>query len=225
MTRASFLAAVALFLALPLHAITLDDVRRSLGELRGASAITVRIDTNDRRTEGKKNTNTTQMLVVAQDGAGVRLVRATPPKANKKDEETAVGKAKELMNFAPELLKWLEGATLKRVSASSFEGNAATLLEIVPQREKSDNSRFVKSFADVLLLWLGPDGRPLAAERTQALEARVLLIGFKVRSKETLRFAAAGDRLLATKQVLDIASSGLNKDQSGVKTTTVTVQP
>lgn len=228
--RCALLLSVSL--AASVHAVTLEEVRRSLASLEGTSAIKVRIDTSNLRVEGKKKTQTTASSVAEDDGELLRMVhrksQLPPPRSERgprADSSVGPSEAMELMNYAPAMLKILEGATLRKVSQASFEGTPTTLLEIIPKREVRNPKleRFVNKFSDVLLLHVSAGGVPIAAERTQSIKASLLVIRFQASSKEKQRFVRVADRLLVAKQTADVATSGLGQNESGSETRSVAV--
>ena len=223
-------AAALLALALPAGAVTLDDLRRTLTELRGATAFSVRIDSTHRQLDGKKNRESSGTSIAEDDGGHIRLVYDKALLRNrKKDERTdpnvGAAEADELMNYAPALLEMLEGAKLVRATQTTLDGTAATLLEITPAREKSDDDdKWVKSFVDELRVWVGPGGIPIAAERTLQIKARVVVISAEFGKKDKLRFTRAGDRLVATKRTTESSSSGMGQNANSVKSVAVAVR-
>lgn len=222
----------ALSIAIPARPASLDAVRSALASMEGSSALKVRIDTSHHRVEGKKKTQSTASSVAEDDGELLRMVhrksQLPPPRSDRgprADSSVGPSEAMELMNYAPAMLKLLEGATLRKVSQSSFEGTPTTLLEIVPKREVRNPKleRFVNKFSDVLLLHVSAGGVPIAAERAQSIKASLLVIRFQASSKEKQRFVRVADRLLVAKQTVDVATSGLGQNESGSETRTLAV--
>lgn len=217
-----------LMLAASARAVTLDDVRRGLTDLNGAAPVTVKVTSVDQRSDGKQRVESRGTSVAEDDGTHIRLVHEKKglqrPDEKKRGADYSVGAAEaaELLNFAPSLLKTLEGATLKRATPSSLNGTAATLFEIVPPRVKDeDGDKWVKNYVDVLLLWVDGAGVPLAAQRTRKLKAKIVLIGFELNEKDDLQFARTGDRLVVTKRTTHSSGSGLG--QSEVETKTIAI--
>ncbi|HEX2061857.1 MAG TPA: hypothetical protein VHK90_14045 [Thermoanaerobaculia bacterium] len=220
-------------LTLNVRAVTLDDVRRSLAELRGASPLNVKIDSHHRRNDDeKKKVESSGTSRAEDDGTHLRLVHDknelrklnAKTEAQRADHSVSATEAFDLMNYAPRLLKTLEGATLKRVTQSTLDGTVATLLEIVPVREKDeDGDRWIKNYVDTLLLWIGPNGVPIAAERTQKIKARIVVIGAEFDRKEKFRFVRTGDRLVVSRMSSESSASGLGQKESGVKSASVSI--
>jgi hypothetical protein len=229
--HARFALMALLALALPARALTLDDVRRSLAEYHGVSPMSVKIDSVERRVDGKEKSESSGTSMAEDDGAQLRMVhdkkelsRRQQTKKNRADYNVSADEALELMNYAPKLLRTLEGATLKKVSQTALDGAPATLLEIVPVREKDeDGDKWVKGYADTLLVWLGAGGVPLAAERTMKITARIVVIGRECNRKERFRFHRAADRLVVTRWSEESSGSGFGQSQNGTKSATVTV--
>lgn len=231
LTRGSVLV-LGLSIAFASGAATLEDVRRTLASMGGTSALKVRIDASNRRVEGKETKQSSASSMVEDDGESLRMVHRKsqlPPPRNERgpraDSSIGPSEAMELMNYAPTLLRTLEGATVKKTSSASFEGIPTTLLEIVPKREVRNPKleRFVNRFSDVLLLHVGPNGVPVAAERTQSIKASLLVIRFEAQAKEKHQFVRVADRLLVSKQTIDVASSGLGQNESGSESRTLSV--
>lgn len=231
-TRFAALASLATFLlASSAGAVTLDDVRRTLNSMQGASALKVRIETTARRTDGKEKTQSSGSSVAEDDGQYLRMthqksqLRPRVERGEAADSSVGPAEAVELMNYAPALLKALDGATLRKSSASSFEGTAVTLLEIVPKREVRNPrlEKFIRNFSDVLLLYVGPGGIPVAAERTQSVKASLLVIKFEAQSKEKHRFVRTSDRLLVAREAVEFTTSGLGQNGSGFETSVVSI--
>jgi hypothetical protein len=216
----------------PASAVTLDDVRHSLAELKGDSTLRVRIESMQRRNDGKQKTESTSMTVAEDDGTSIRLVhdkkelqkRIAARKPGRAETEMSSVDAFELMNFGPALLKLLQGATVKKVSATTLDGAAVTLFEVVPVREKDeDGDRWIKEYADSLLLWVADNGYPVAAERTLHVKARIVVIGVELNKKDKYRFAHVADRLLVGAQSVESTSSGFGKNETRFETAKVIV--
>ena len=224
--------AAALLLASPARSATLDDLRRSLASLSGAATMKVRIETQQRKQSGKEKSESSASVIAEDDGTQLRLVHAKADlrqilqKRERNDDALEATEALELMNYSPSLTKLLDGAKLTKITQSSFDGAPATLFEVVPVREKNQRTeRFVKSFTDTLLVWVGAGGLPVAAERTSKLKAGILFLNIETTFKETLRFARTADHLLVTKHVSQMMFAGLGQDETGMKSVAVTVVP
>jgi hypothetical protein len=73
-------------------------------------------------------------------------------------------------------------------------------------------------------IWLGPDGVPVAAERTVLLQGRIfLIIGFEIEQKDAVRFGRSGDRLVVLRQESDSRSSGAGERRDRHARTTLTL--
>lgn len=230
--HARLAAIVLLALSLPAYAITLDELRRSLATFDGETPLRVKIDSTHRRGEGKERKDSRGSAIAEDDGTSVRIVhdkkelrQQLSKKSNDRtDHSVPAADAYELMNFAPSLLRILDGATLKKVTPAMLDGNATTLLEIVPLREKDeDGDKWIKNYADTLLLWLGPGNVPIAAERTTKIKARIVVIGIEFTKKEKWRFLRAGERLLVAAHSLESSGSGLGKSENEFKTAMVSI--
>jgi hypothetical protein len=225
-------ALLLLALSLPAQAVTLDELRRTLAAFNGQAPLRVKIDSTHRRGEGKERKDSRGSAIAEDDGASIRLVHDKKDLQNqlakkqndRTDHSVAAAEVYELMNFAPSLLRILEGATLKKVTPTTLDGHPATLLEITPVREKDeDGDKWIKNYADTLLLWLGPGNVPISAERTMKIKARIVLISVELNKKEKWRFARAGERLLVAACSEESSGSGFGKTENEFRTAIVTV--
>jgi len=226
--RSASVCLLLVLAAVPAGAITLDDTRRALSALHGSEPISVKLVSADLRTDGKDKGESRGTFVVEDDGTYIRLIHEKKNLVREKkrgaDHSVSAIEAAELTNFAPALLKLLEGATLRSTKPAQVNGRPGTLFEIVPVREKDeDGDKWVKKYVDVMLLWVDNTGFPVAARRTKELKARVVVIGFEVKEKDELQFAHVADRLLVTKRTTDSSGSGMGQTESGTKTIAVTV--
>ncbi len=228
--RAIAVSLLLLTLAAPARAVTLDDVRRGLADLRGLVPIAAKLVSVDQRTDGKEKGESRGTSVAEDDGTHIRLVHDKKnlvhrdEKKRGADHSVGAAEAAELLNFAPVLSKILDGATLKRVTQTSLNGKPATLLEIVPLRVKDeDGDKWVKNYVDTLLLWIDGGAVPIAAQRTKQLKARIVVVGFEIKQKDELHFARANDRLVVTKRTTESSGSGLGQTESGTKTIAVAI--
>ena len=230
MRSRSLLALLLLSIAGSAGAVTLDDVRRTLSTLQGSTPITVRLTAADLRTDGKEKGESRGTSSAEDDGTYIRLIhekKGLVRREEKKrgaDHTVNAADAAELMNYAPSLLKTFEGATIRRTSATTVGGRAATLFEIVPVRVKDeDGDKWVKNYVDVLLLWVDATGVPIAARRTKEIKARIVVIGFEVKEQDDLQFARTNDRLVVTKRTTQSSGSGMGQTESGTKTISLAI--
>lgn len=211
-------------------AATLDAVRRSLAELPGRLPVSARLVSTDQRTDGKETGESRGTSVAEDDGTYIRLIHEKQGLVrrdeNKRgaDHSVTAGEAAELLNFAPALLRMLDGATIRKSTPATINGRSATLLELGLQRKKDpDGDKWVKSYEDLLLLWIDAGGVPLAARRTRHIKARVVVVGFEINEKDDLQFQRGADRLLVTRRTTESSGSGLGQSEKGKKTIAVTV--
>jgi hypothetical protein len=215
---------------LPIHALTLDELRKSLVEYRGAAPLRVKIDSSERRNDGDRKLKSSGSQLAEDDGVNIRMVhdkaalRRQEQEKRRADHTVSARTALELMNFGPALIKSLEGATLERAVKTSLDGAPVTLLEIVPVREKDeDGDKWVKSYADTLKLWVGADSVPLALERKVKIKARIVVMSIEMERTEKRRFLRAGDRLVVTKYTTDETSSGFGQKEQSAQSTSVSI--
>jgi hypothetical protein len=222
--------ALILTLATSARAVTLDDVKRNLSELRGAVPLTIKLASVDQRSDDKENTESRGTSVAEDDGTYIRLVHEkkglTRRDEKKRGADHSVGAAEaaELLNFAPSLLSMMEGATLRKTTPTTHGGKPATLLELtLPRVKDEDGDKWIRKYVDTLLLWVDGAGTPLAAQRIRELKARVVVIGFELKDKDDLTFVRAGDRLVIAKRVTTSSGSGLGQSERSTKTVSATI--
>lgn len=223
-------ALLLILLATDAGAATLDAVRRSLAELPGRVPVSARLVSADSRTDGNEKGESRGTSVAEDDGTHIRLVHEKQGLVRRDDNKrgadhsVTAAEAAELLNFAPALLRMLEGATVRKSTPTTVNGRPATLLELGLQRKKDrDGDKWVKSYEDVLLLWLDGNGLPVAARRTRHIKARVVVVGFELNEKDDLQFQRGSDRLLVTRRTTESSGSGLGQSEKGKKTITLTV--
>jgi hypothetical protein len=214
------LSALSLLLASPARADALTDLRAALEALRGsaplAASATIRIasTTEDDDVERKEEGEVTVDIEDGSGGLSIRYPKALldrlerEAKATRADpEKTAPARsavreidsilASSLLNHAPALLGRLEAAELVEQKSVALDGAPARLLvfRVTPRMSASAKKR-IKSAEVLLRVWAGPDGLPRAAELTEKIHAKILIMSFHHDGKSSWTFERASDRLL-----------------------------
>lgn len=129
------------------------------------------------------------------------------------------------LNGALDLLRDLDGATLRSDTATTLNGAPARLLEadIVLRMTTADVKR-VKKSTSVLKVWLGADGVPLAMERSVQAKGSVMLISFEFGDTLARSFTRKGDRLVAVREERRISSAGFGATSRDERITTIQLQ-
>lgn len=215
----------------------LSDLRGTLESLRGTSAIaasaTIRLastSTDDDDAERKEEGEIAIDLEETQAGLSIRYgkplldrlekeakaTRADPEKAT--PARSAVREldsilATSLLNHSPFLLGRLDTAKLVEQKNAMFDGAPARLLvfRVDPPMSAAAKKR-VKSADYVLRVWTAPDGFPRAAELTEKIHVKFLMMNFHHDAKSSWRYERAADRLLVRAHREESADKGFGQN-------------
>jgi hypothetical protein len=243
----AFRLVLALFLALPLAADPLGDVRAALAKLTGREPIRATYEVQRAVvSEGKfDNDKVNGKAVVEVEGGGgdFRLVISRPlleqigreQEARALDPEKStptVGALSQLdpvetsnsIDFAPTLLRMLIGAKVVSESQSTFQGKPARaiILRLADRIEKSDKDR-LKITENRMTLWVGPDLVPVGAEHLFNARVSVFLLKFDTKQKKSWYFSQVGDRLVRLRHESTENSSGMGQKANESMVATVKV--
>lgn len=131
----------------------------------------------------------------------------------------------EMLDAAAGLLSDLEGAVLKQASDTEYEGKPARLLELdLVVRVNKANSKWLKTAARTMKLWLTPEGQPLAAESTGVFTVGLLIFTFDATDSRLQTFARVGDRLVALRRTTRFDGEGLGEAQHLTSDTVMKLQ-
>ena len=220
-------------LALPAGAVTLDEIRRALAGLRGATPIQATMDvTEENESQERKRTNRSRAEIEERNGTlrvtypTEALSTAAARSAVTEDPGFArldVVDAHTFLNYAPELIRDLGYATILKQTATMWQGNPATLVEMKLNPPTSvEARRFVRSTETFLNLTVASDGLPFSATRRSQVKGRVVLIPFQAASKLTSQFQRMGDRLVVLRHEREGTASGFGQEGSNKTVTIIT---
>jgi hypothetical protein len=103
-----------------------------------------------------------------------------------------------MVNYAPVLLRQLDGATLASQRDEVRDGKPAHLLVFdVPMPASANKEMSVKKYTGRLSVWLGADGVPVAVRNVLAIKGRKLLISIEFGTTTDYALRQVGTRLLA----------------------------
>jgi len=103
-----------------------------------------------------------------------------------------------MVNYAPVLLRQLDGATLASQRDEVRDGKPAHLLVFdVPMPASANKEMSVKKYNGRLSVWLGADGVPVAVRNVLAIKGRKLLISIEFGTTTDYALRQVGTRLLA----------------------------
>lgn len=230
-----YVALLAFLFANAAWANGLDDMRNALGSLQGQGALRGTFDARQSKQEvdkGKAPESANASAFIEDDGGNltIRWDRATLKRANDEANPPNNGKPKQMLstvlgtstalrigscvNYAPALLRALDGAQLKSERADTYHGKPARLLELsLVERSPDDEHVSMKESTHTAQVWLGADNVPLAASIVHKRKAKVLVfLSFEQQSKEDFQFSVAGNRLVVLKQDEQGTAKGLGSD-------------
>ena len=234
-----------LLLALPAAADPLGDLRTALGKLTALDPIRATYEVQRAvANEGKFNDDKYAGKVTVElegDANGFRIVFARPvldqverelqaeardpkktmPTATALDEIRPVDTSSTI-DFAPVLLRQLEGAKLVSDANGTWAGKPARVMIFRVQDEPHQGPGKVTVAENKLTVWLGPDLVPLAAEHLFSAKFSILLIKGETKRKNSWHFAHVGDRLVRVRH--EGAESGSGLGQKGSETVLATVR-
>lgn len=226
----------------PLHASTLDLTRTKLRELGATTPLAATLDhqvtgkTENRDEERGRVT----VRIEARDGElsishtreSLREVAAEqrdPDPDRSRPTTRAIdsveaSKIAGMIDFAPRLLRDLEGATIVRQSRVRRNGVPSTLLELdLEVRLSEESKKRIKSAESTMKLWVDESGVPIASEKRSSLSGRILVIRFSGSENEDLEYQVAGDRFVVTRAVHTSEGSGFGQSVSESTRTTLAI--
>ena len=229
-----------------LRADTLSDLKTALGGLDGRDPVKARVEVGSVVRDGealKEDHAAAAVAALVEDGPqGLTITwdrallqtAAAESQAKSKDpnQSTRTGNSmdelkptalSDYLNAPATVLRVLELARLVEEKEVAWEGRPARLLtfKLTPPLSEKDK-KIIKEAEMTARLWLGADGLPVALETQFHAKGRALLvISFETTQKEEFRFSLTGRRLVVTRHVQEIQSSG--GGQNGVKRSLVTL--
>ncbi|HEY0142738.1 MAG TPA: hypothetical protein VGF48_17695 [Thermoanaerobaculia bacterium] len=234
-------------IALPLHADALTDVRSALGRFAGRAAIRASYDVHRiEKNEGKlgnESTNGKVSVEVEGDANGFRVIfprplldavereklaetrnaKATSPTVNALREVDPVAAA-NAVDFAPELLRLLDGAKVVEEKAGAWNGKPARTVTFgLTHSIETDGAGKMTVAQNKLTLWLDANNVPLGGEHH--FQAKFSFLIFKGESKQQKKwqFAGVGDRLVRLRQEEQNNMTGMGQKQNEQTVATVRV--
>lgn len=225
---------VVLFLALPLSADALIDVRSALAKLSATTPIRATFEMQHNEVdEGKfanEKINGKAAIDIEADGASLKVVvprplleqigteldaRAKNPDANTPTEralsEISTYMAAEAVDGAPSLLRLMEDAKIVSDGNGTWGGKPVRVV-IIRVADKIGKTPGKVSFSEnKLTLWLGPDNVPLAAEHIRNAKFSFLIFKTEQKQKRSWHYARSGDRLVRARYESTQSTSGMGQ--------------
>lgn len=131
--------------------------------------------------------------------------------------------AADALDFAPSLLRMIEGAKLVSDAAGTWAGKPARVLVLRgADRLDPDDASKVKMSENRLTLWLDAENVPLAVEHVTNAKFSFLFLKGEMKEKKSWHLSRAADRLVRARFESTQNSSGMG--QKGNETVVATVR-
>jgi len=229
---------------------TLAEVRAALAGLKGTRPIHVTVEVqHSRKSEGRfanqQYTGTASVDVVA-DGEGLRVTfpaavleraaresrehendprKTTPTRSTINDMQPT--ELADMLDFSEPFLHLLAVSSKISESRTLREGKPVRVLvlKVSPKLPPEATSVWnVKFSEDRMMVWVGEDNLPVAAERTQKGSAGFLFIKGSMSNHQAWLFGRHGDRLIVTRSDSSFVGSGFGQRGEGRNIETLTVR-
>jgi hypothetical protein len=145
-----------------------------------------------------------------EQDAEARNPKETMPTVNALNELEPVETA-QAIDFAPVLLRMLEGAKVVSDGAGTWGGKPVRVMIFRLADEPHEGPGKVTVAENKLTLWLGPDLVPLAAEHLAAGKFSFLIFKGESKQKQSWHLARVADRLVPLRRELTRTSSGMGQ--------------
>lgn len=213
----SSLILAALLLTPQARADAVSDLRAALGRLQATQplAATLKVASTVKDEDGK-TTQAQLQVSVASGGDGLRIgfspellqrsAKEAVANAKNKDAPTPIedllGKlspvsVQPMVDFAPVLLRQVDGATLASQRDEVHDGKPSHLLVFdVPLPSSAGKQMTIKQYTGQILVWLGAGGVPVAVRNVVEVKGRKLLISIELGNTTDYRLGVIGTRLV-----------------------------
>jgi hypothetical protein len=215
-------AAAAILVSTQAFATGLDDLRSALASLQGQGSLRGIYDTRTSTTDKDKAKGTESAAATAsieEDASGVSVRwernllkqafdQANPPQGVKKQDalqslinSTSPMKVQQTLNYAPRLLAYLKGATLKAERQETYQGKPARALDLVLQPPEIGSSQVsVKESVVGGTIWINAEGIPLAASVSHKFKGSAMVfLSFEDSARRDYVFTTVANRLVLVK--------------------------
>ena len=130
----------------------------------------------------------------------------------------------DAIDFAPALLRMLDGAKLLGDAQGTWQGKPARVLVVrVPDRLDDDDAGKMKISENKLTLWLGTDLVPLAAEHQFTAKISFLIFKAELKEKKSWHLGRVADRLVRVRYEAHQNSAGMGQKGNEVVVATLRV--
>ena len=241
------LGLLAMFSSVTVFADTFSDMKTALGRMRGSAALHAtwnveeKNDTNGRFANYK--TNYLASVDVTRDAAGLRISfsplllnqiaaegRGNPDSVKNKGRNAMNNVSPvdiaDSLNYADYLLGLLRRGTPVGESRVIFQQKPVRLL-VLAMKEETEKEGFhigeVKYLEDRMMLWIGEDNLPIAAERSQRISAGFLIFRGQSTRHQHWSFIRAGDSFVLGSYDDQTTFSGMGQHGNGLTRQTVSL--
>lgn len=236
MRRPLTLLALAFCLPVLLRADGLSDLITNLKRLEAKEPMRLKIDEESTEREEGKDLREQRSVVLEDGPAGIRVLQDSAGDVTKKAKrgmKLGSGKSngdnswRRQVRANQELLEELDRARLLEDRPDVLDGQPVRRLRVNLDMDLDEDARkHVKQANHEAILWLGPDGLPVAMQRD--LEIRVRALAFihvwtKVNSWN--RFKRVQDRLISTETRDTVEGKAMGRPFSAKEITLCAVQP
>lgn len=231
------LATAALLLSSSAFATGLDDLRTALASLQGQGSLRGVYDTRTSTTDkdrAKGTESAAASATVEEDANGIEIRwdrnllkqafdQANPANGAKKQDTlqslingSGPMKLQQTLNYAPRLLAYLKGATLKAERQENYQGKPARALDLVLQPPEIGSSQVsVKESTVTGTIWINAEGVPLAASVSHKFRGSAMVfLSFEDAAKRDYVFSTIANRLV----LLKYEEQGARKNPGGENT-------
>ncbi|HVE71983.1 MAG TPA: hypothetical protein VNI54_11485 [Thermoanaerobaculia bacterium] len=237
---------LVLLIAAPLSADAVSDVRSALGRFGARDTVRATYEVQQAvKNEGKFGNDAFNGKVAVDLEAGAngyhiiisrvlleqiereqqardRNPKLNTPVASALRQIDAV-EASDALDFAPRVLRLIDGAKVLNDAAGTWAGKPARVLVLrAVDRMDPDDASKVKVAENKVTLWLDSENVPLAVEHLFNAKFSFLFLKGEVKEKKSWHLARAADRLVRARYEYTQNSSGMG--QKGNETVVATVR-
>lgn len=237
-----------LMLASVAHADTLSDLRAKLGSMQATQPLAATLSVKSTVHDDKDASATTHAqlkvsIASGKDGLHIgyspkllkRAAHEATVNAGNKDAPSPIqdllGKLSPIMlqpmvDFAPALLRQIDGATLDSQSSEVHDGKPSQLLVFkVPLPASASKEMTIKHYTGQIKVWLGADGVPVEVENVTVVKARKLLISINFGNTSRYTLGVIGSRLVVLRKHSEQSQSVFGHGGNTVTDTVLTPVP
>jgi hypothetical protein len=118
----------------------------------------------------------------------------------------------DALDFAPTLLRMLDGAKLISDTNSTFQGKPMRALVMrAADRLDADDAKKMKMVENRLTLWIGPDLIPVGAEHVMHSKLSFLIFRAEFKDKRSWYLSHVADRLVRVRRETSSSGSGMGQ--------------